>query len=247
MTDYVVTRWYRAPELLLNHIVATKAIDMWSVGCIMAELLGKDILFKGSSPINQVEKIIQVLGSQQIENIKASPQGLEFLRRLPKYSPQPLKKLFPSASPDALDLLEKILRFNPDDRITAVDALRHPYMSDFFQEKSLLMAEPFDFSFEENITDLISIKKEAFKTILDFEGIICTSDTEKIHKSELDRESTLQQMKCAMMSPVVTSAQQELKKVLKEGKQKNKERKHRKRRKLFDYIRNLLMKFKKQK
>jgi mitogen-activated protein kinase 1/3 len=130
-TNYVVTRWYRAPELLLNHKTASKAIDMWSVGCIMAELLGKGVLFKGSSPINQVERILQVLGSQEIENVKGSPQGLDFINGLPRYSKQPLKKVFPEASADAINLLEGLLQFNPEKRISALDALR---VSDTFYQ-----------------------------------------------------------------------------------------------------------------
>jgi serine/threonine protein kinase len=75
-TNYVQTRWYRAPELLLNYKTVSKAIDMWSVGCVFAELLGSGILFKGSSPINQVEMILRVLGTQDINNVRGSPQGM---------------------------------------------------------------------------------------------------------------------------------------------------------------------------
>ncbi|KAL0487628.1 mitogen-activated protein kinase [Acrasis kona] len=215
-TNYVVTRWYRSPELLLNHKTVSKAIDIWSVGCIMAELIGKGVLFKGSSPINQVEKILQVLGSQEMENVKGSPQGLEFINGLPKFKKQPLRNLFPQAHEDAIDLLEKMLEFNPEKRISALDALRHPYLSSLFDEKALLLARPFDSSFEDRITDLISIKREAFDTILDYAGIHRLAGTSPIvkHKTQEDREAELQKMRSAMMSPVVMAVQEDLKKVL---------------------------------
>jgi len=242
-TNYVVTRWYRAPELLLNHKTVSKAIDMWSVGCIMAELLGKGVLFKGSSPINQVEKIIQVLGSQEIENVKGSPQGLEFLSGLPKYKQQSLHKLFPNASADAIDLLEGLLQFNPEKRISAIEALRHPFLCTLFDEKNLLVADPFDFAFENNINDLISIKREAFETILEFAGVArrSTSPVKKI-LSEVERQEALNKMREAMMSPVLSEAQKELKEVFEEEKKDENYDKLSKRSKLFQRMRSIFKK-----
>lgn len=245
-TNYVVTRWYRAPELLLNHKTVSKAIDMWSVGCIMAELLGKGVLFKGSSPINQVEKILQVLGSQEVHNVKGSPQGLEFISGLPKYEGKPLRKVFPNASADALSLLEGMLQFNPEKRITALDALRHPYLKSLFDEKNLLLADPFDFAFENEINDLISIKREAFNTILEFAGIARKSGSPKKVLTEEEREANLQRMRSMIMSPSAEEAQKELKQVFEEEKNCENEEKLSKRSKLFNRMRNIFRKKKKE-
>ena len=82
MTEYVVTRWYRAPELLLNSESYTPAIDMWSVGCIIAEMLGRKPIFPGRDYVDQLRLIVQILGvpsDEDMEYIK-SDQAKDFIR-----------------------------------------------------------------------------------------------------------------------------------------------------------------------
>jgi mitogen-activated protein kinase 15 len=136
LTDYVATRWYRAPEILLGSTRYTKGVDMWSVGCIIGELLSGRPLFPGTSTMNQLDRIIDVSGKpsqQDIEAIK-SPFASTILENLPPTNPKSLADLFPKASATALDLLKKTLEFNPDKRITADEALKHPYVSQFHNE-----------------------------------------------------------------------------------------------------------------
>jgi len=77
-TAYVQTRWYRAPELLLNNATVTKQVDMWSVGCIFAELLGREVLFRGANPVDQLKKVIAVVGTPPLEDIKSGSEQVTY-------------------------------------------------------------------------------------------------------------------------------------------------------------------------
>jgi len=133
LTDYVATRWYRAPEILLGSTKYTKGVDLWSYGCILGELLAHKPLFPGSSTMNQLERIIEVTGrpsAADIDSIK-SPFASTMLESIPPTSTKPLHDIFPHASAEALDLLRRLLQFNPMKRISAEAALSHPYVSQF--------------------------------------------------------------------------------------------------------------------
>jgi mitogen-activated protein kinase 1/3 len=131
-TEYVITRWYRAPEVILNATQYTKAVDMWSVGCILAELIGRTPLFPGEDYLDQVQRIIAVLGTPSSSDIAyiGSQEALRYIKKLPKRTRQPLDRLFPSADPLLLDLISKMLTFDPERRITVEEALAHPYFED---------------------------------------------------------------------------------------------------------------------
>ncbi|BDA40406.1 Mitogen-activated protein kinase 15 [Coccomyxa sp. Obi] len=133
LTDYVATRWYRAPEILLGSPKYTFGVDMWSAGCILGELLTGKPIFPGSSTMNQLDRILEVTGqpSQQDVDAIASPFAATMLEALPCGDAPALHRLFPSASPEAADLLFRLLQFNPAKRITAREALRHPYVAQF--------------------------------------------------------------------------------------------------------------------
>ena len=133
LTDYVATRWYRAPEILLGSTKYTKGVDMWSIGCILGELLGGKPMFPGTSTMNQLDRIIEVTGRPSPEDIEAiqSPFASTMLESLPPSNARALADMYPHASPEALDLLSLLLQFNPDKRITAEESLEHPYVSQF--------------------------------------------------------------------------------------------------------------------
>merc|ERR1719426_718637 len=133
LTDYVATRWYRAPEILLGSTSYTKGVDTWSVGCILGELISGKPIFPGTSTMNQLDRIMEVTGRPSPEDVEAikSPFAATMLESLPMSRPRPLNEMFPSASADALDFLRICLQFNPAKRISASDALRHPYVLQF--------------------------------------------------------------------------------------------------------------------
>ncbi|XP_053303224.1 mitogen-activated protein kinase 15 isoform X1 [Pleuronectes platessa] len=134
LTEYVATRWYRAPEILLGSTRYTKGVDMWSLGCILGEMLLGKALFPGTSTINQIEKIMIAIPHPSPEDVLAikSEYGSSVIQRMllkPQVSLEDLLK--PSVPPDALDLLRGLLVFNPDKRLTAEQALQHPYVARF--------------------------------------------------------------------------------------------------------------------
>jgi len=133
LTDYVATRWYRAPEILLGSTSYTKGVDLWSVGCILGELLSGKPIFPGTSTMNQLDRIMEVTGRPSPDDVDAikSPFAQTMLESLPMSRPRPLTEMFPSASMEALDLLRICLQFNPTKRITAKEALKHPYVVQF--------------------------------------------------------------------------------------------------------------------
>ncbi|XP_012719365.2 serine/threonine-protein kinase MAK isoform X10 [Fundulus heteroclitus] len=127
-TDYVSTRWYRAPEVLLRSSTYSSPIDLWAVGCIMAELYTLRPLFPGNSEVDEIFKICQVLGTVKKMDW---PEGHHLASamnfRFPQCVPTNLKTLIPNASKEAIALMQDLLQWDPKKRPTAVQALRYPY------------------------------------------------------------------------------------------------------------------------
>ncbi|XP_066427446.1 mitogen-activated protein kinase 15 isoform X2 [Molothrus aeneus] len=134
LTEYVATRWYRAPEILLASRRYTKGVDMWSIGCILGEMLLGKPLFPGTSTMNQIEQILRVIPAPSPEDILAlqSEYKASVIKHMSSRQRVAFEEIFPSSTPlPALDLLKKLLVFNPDKRLTAEEALQHPYVSRF--------------------------------------------------------------------------------------------------------------------
>ncbi|OWZ14466.1 CMGC/MAPK protein kinase [Phytophthora megakarya] len=158
LTEYVVTRWYRAPELLLSSKY-DKQMDVWAIGCILAEMLGRRPLFPGHDYLHQLKIIMDVVGSPSEDSLDfiTNPKAKRFILRQPKKPKVPLSSVYPRATPQCLDLLEKMLVFDPRKRITIQEALIHPYLS-LVRDRSVekTCPTPFDFAFEN--TDLTKQK-----------------------------------------------------------------------------------------
>ena len=133
LTDYVATRWYRAPEILLASKKYTAGVDMWSLGCILAEMLLGKPLFPGSSTINQIEKIVATVPLPQGREINeiCSDYAQSILDKANTVAKRPLKEFLPDATSEAFSLVELLLKFNPSKRLTAHSGLRHPYVARF--------------------------------------------------------------------------------------------------------------------
>ncbi|CDZ97124.1 cog complex component [Phaffia rhodozyma] len=136
LTEYVATRWYRAPEIMLSYRRYTTAIDVWSIGCILAELLSGKPIFKGKDYVDQLNLILSVLGTPDDETLNrvGSEKACKYIRSLPIVPAVPLMKLFPHAEPDAVDMLSKLLVFDPARRMHVTEALSHPYLSAYHDE-----------------------------------------------------------------------------------------------------------------
>ncbi|KAI8904311.1 kinase-like domain-containing protein [Gorgonomyces haynaldii] len=171
MTEYVATRWYRAPEIMLAFRNYTKAIDMWSIGCIFAELLGSKPLFKGRDYVDQLNKILGVLGTPDDSTLSriGSERAQMYIRSLPKMRKVPWAHLYPNATPAALNLLEKLLTFDPAQRITVEEALSHEYLASYHDaDDEPVHPNLFDFSFEtvesvEEMKQMIAEEVTSFK------------------------------------------------------------------------------------
>jgi len=176
MTEYVATRWYRAPEIMLSFRGYSAAIDVWSVGCILAELLGGAPFFKGTDYVNQLCIIIGVLGTPSEETIQriSSIRAQEFIRSMNKCDGIAFETLFPHANPLALDLLAGMLKFDPKERISLEDALNHPYLKVWRDPADESVCEhEFDFSFE-SVDDLESMKQMIKDEVRSFREFVRT-------------------------------------------------------------------------
>ncbi|KAK4429698.1 Mitogen-activated protein kinaseD5 [Sesamum alatum] len=159
MTEYVVTRWYRAPELLLNSSDYTAAIDVWSVGCIFMELMDRKPLFPGRDHVHQLRLLMEELLPLEADwhpllRLKLgflNENAKRYIRQLPPYRRQSFTEKFPQVHPLAIDLVEKMLTFDPRQRITVEDALAHPYLNSLHDiSDEPVCTTPFNFDFEQH-------------------------------------------------------------------------------------------------
>jgi len=133
MTQEVVTQYYRPPEILLGAKHYTNSVDIWSVGCIFGELIGRRILFQASCPIRQLDLITDLLGTPTMADLKYACDGAKkyMLSKGPKHpNISALYSLGQWATHEAIHLMCKMLTLNPDKRISVDEALRHPYLDE---------------------------------------------------------------------------------------------------------------------
>jgi len=132
LTEYVVTRWYRAPEIMCSKKMYDEAIDVWAVGCIFAEFFLKKPLFPGRDHLGQLKLIFQVLGSPPKGALEwvQDPAAKKWIQNRKPAKGHQLQTIFPYVKPDALDLLGKLLLIDPTKRAGVEDALDHPYLKE---------------------------------------------------------------------------------------------------------------------
>jgi serine/threonine protein kinase len=154
-TFYVVTRWYRSPELCMSYEESYKALDMWSIGCMFGELLQKPKrrpLFPGKDTLTQLKLILDVHGQQTDDDIKGVPNAKAFVKKAATKEKKPWNKipyLKHVTDENTLSLLDGLLAFNPEKRMTVGEALKHPYFKEIYDEEDLKTYPKVDFIFDE--------------------------------------------------------------------------------------------------
>ncbi|PWY73895.1 negative regulator of the PHO system [Aspergillus sclerotioniger CBS 115572] len=126
----VVTLWYRPPDVLLGSRTYSTSIDIWSVGCIMAEMYTRTPLFAGTTNEDQLLKIFHIMGTPTELSWPGVSQLPEYRNTVPPCSPQSLQSFIPSIDPLGVDLLGRMLQLPPEARISATEALQHPWFHD---------------------------------------------------------------------------------------------------------------------
>jgi len=171
MTEYVCTRWYRAPEVLCSWADYSSAIDIWSIGCILVEMHLRKPIFPGSTTQEQLDLIISLLGSPEREELQKIPNEKcrKFIRSLPNTAGKPLDEAIPSMVPEAQDLLRRMLRWDPEARINVYEAIQQPYLEKWHCAEDEPTREPLDtsnFEFERRKINLGVLREEIFRESL---------------------------------------------------------------------------------
>ncbi|GAA5873844.1 hypothetical protein JCM8547_008618 [Rhodosporidiobolus lusitaniae] len=185
MTEYVATRWYRAPEIMLSFKQYTKAIDIWSVGCICAEMLNGRPLFPGRDYHHQLSLILSVTGTPTLDEFQriTSRRSRDYLRALPFQKKRSFADLYPNASAEAVDFLTKTLTFDPLKRMTVEQALQHPYCAQYHDSDAPPSSPPTDepiapplepefFSFDLERPSREELKKLMYEEVMAFQPLV---------------------------------------------------------------------------
>lgn len=133
-THEVITLWYRPPEILLGSKFYSLPVDIWSTGAIVAEMISRKPLFPGDSEIDELFSIFKILGTPTEETWPGVTELPSYSSTFPKFRKRNLADILPGADPLAIDLIEKMLIYDPAKRISAKDALDHPYFADLNPE-----------------------------------------------------------------------------------------------------------------
>ncbi|XP_007889132.1 mitogen-activated protein kinase 12 [Callorhinchus milii] len=181
MTGYVVTRWYRAPEIILNWMHYTQTVDMWSVGCIMAEMIVGRPLFKGNDHLDQLTEIMKVTGTPTADFIHKlqSQDAKNYMKSLPQLQKKDLKTFFANGNQLAVNLMEKMLVLDSDKRVTAAEALAYPYFEQYREPEEETVAESYDDSFDNMDCTIEDWKRHTYKEMTNFKPTAGASETKE--------------------------------------------------------------------
>ncbi|CDZ96313.1 mitogen-activated protein kinase [Phaffia rhodozyma] len=172
MTEYVATRWYRAPEVMLTFKEYTRAIDIWSVGCILAEMLTGRPLFPGRDYHHQLSLILDILGTPTMDDFYeiTSTRSKDYLRALPFRRRRDFHEIVGGngkpTNPMAVDLLRRCLTFSPKKRITVEEALTHPYLEPYHDPQDEPSAAPLPSSFFDFDNSQETLSRETLKQMI---------------------------------------------------------------------------------
>ena len=173
LNDRNISSWYRAPEAILSPDDYKKPVDIWSIGCILAELLGRQPLFPADNNLDELQKIISVLGSPSESDLEYinDTKIKTFVNRLAKRTKQSFNLMFSNANPVALDLLGKMLTFSPKKRYTVEQCISHPYFEGLHDPEQEPTAEStFDFSFDKESLSKEKLRNMIYEQSMRFHG-----------------------------------------------------------------------------
>ncbi|CAD8149174.1 unnamed protein product [Paramecium pentaurelia] len=182
MTEYVATRWYRAPEILFGSNYYSTAVDMWSVGCILGEMILGKACFAGTSTLDQIDKIIQLIGKPTISELESinAPMGYQIIEQIESKKQFSYPKFFPKANDLQIDFL----------KLTAELALDHPYLKDFKQtEQEIILDQYITIPFNDNK----KLKLQDYRDAL-YKGII-TKKSKNLISTNFSSYQTYKQSK----------------------------------------------------
>lgn len=163
LTEYVVTRFYRAPEIMLSSHSYSNSVDVWSIGCTICEIINGKVLFPGENYIEQVNLIIEKRGTPDEETMEwiSNDNAKKYIESLEVKEKIPIADLVPFHSAEAQDLIDRLLDFNAMTRITVDEAIKHPYLESLHDpDDEPVFDGEIDFSFENDTTlTLEDVKK----------------------------------------------------------------------------------------
>uniref|UniRef100_A0A0G4G7T4 mitogen-activated protein kinase n=1 Tax=Chromera velia CCMP2878 TaxID=1169474 RepID=A0A0G4G7T4_9ALVE len=187
MTEYVATRWYRAPEVILDAAHYTYQMDVWAVGCIIVEMLGRQPLFTGEHYIDQIKKIVKIVGHPTKlgeDTSWMSPEAKQFMASVPLYPGQDLQQMFPNANPLAVDLAKQMLVIDWRKRISVENAMKHPYLKPYFDARDLKTpVQKIDWAFDDFEPTKKGVQERIFAEAAKFHPEILERDAGKLKGS----------------------------------------------------------------
>lgn len=192
LTEYVVTRWYRAPEVMLLPKHYNQAVDLWSTGCIVGEICGRRPLFPGKNHVDMIARVASVLGTPSDDDLNWLPKKSDAYRFVRKVCPRSAgirySDLYPSATSGCLDLMRGLLCWDPAQRLTADEAQEHEYLRSYLPKDGLAEGpEPFDWSFDNFRPSTSAVKERLYRECVRF------------HPEILDREASALASKLAAL------------------------------------------------
>lgn len=171
LSEYVTTRWFRAPEVLLFYGTYGPEIDIWSVGCIMVELILRRPLFPGKSTLNQLSVIVQIIGSPTESDLRGltNVKARRYMESLPHRDPIDWAQALRGATEEEIDLISKMICWDPTKRISVDEAVEHPYFAKLHDPFDEPIAYPVDeFDFERNDITMDQMRREVWREVLHY-------------------------------------------------------------------------------
>jgi len=191
LTDYVVTRWYRAPEVVLLASEYTKSIDVWSVGCILCELIGRKPIFTGKDHLDQIKKIISVLGSpteEDLEWLPARSPARNFIKKVPTCAKQPWSTVYPKATKNGIEAIEQMLTFDPTKRVDVPGTLTLPYYETLHMPDDEPVADKtIDWAFDKFTPTKRLLQNYVYAECWSFHPEIATRDAKLLKERGIDK------------------------------------------------------------